>query len=152
MSVGSLEPKFFAALCKGLGKPEWSDGAVLRTKEGTEEAKETFRRIFRTRTRDEWTEVFRELDACVEPVMSLEEVTRDPHLNARGMWPEVEVPGTEVAGAGYAGTVRITQMGNPLHLSECPPRYDHAGFPEGYHTEAVLAGLGYSAAEIEEMI
>ena len=145
MSVGSLEPKFFAALCKDLGKPEW-------TKEGTEEAKETFRSIFRTRTRDEWTEVFRELDACVEPVMSLEEVTRDPHLTARGMWPEVEVPGTEAAGAGYAGTVRVTQMGNPLHLSECPPRYDHAGFPEGYHTEAVLAGLGYSASEIEEMI
>ncbi|MBR7058901.1 MAG: CoA transferase, partial [Stomatobaculum sp.] len=119
---------------------------------------------FRTRTRDEWTEVFRELDACVEPVMSLEEVTRDPHLNARGMWPEVEVPisgsrntrdgnaGAGAAGAGYAETVRITQMGNPLHLSECPPRYDHAGFPEGYHTEAVLAGLGYSASEIEEMI
>ena len=101
--------------------------------------------------------------------MSLEEVTRDPHLNARGMWPEVEVPvsgsrntvggnagagntGAGAVGTEAAGTVRITQMGNPLHLSECPPRYDHAGFPEGYHTEAVLAGLGYSASEIEEMI
>ena len=118
---------------------------MLKTAEGTKEAKETFRRIFRTRTRYQLTEVFRELDACVEPVMSLEEVSRDPHLRARGMWPEVEVPLS-------AGAVRVTQMGNPLHLSECPPRYDHAGYPEGYHTEEILSALGYSAADIEEMV
>ena len=164
MSVGSLEPKFFAALCEGLGKPEWSDGAILRTAEGTKEAKETFRRIFRTRTRDQWTEVFRKLDACVEPVMSLEEVSRDPHLKARGMWPEVEVPltssrnsrsgnaGQDDAGGETTGPVRVTQMGNPLHLSECPPRYDHAGYPEGYHTEEILSAMGYSADDIEEMV
>ena len=48
--------------------------------------------------------------------------------------------------------VRITQMGCPMHLSACPPRYDHAGYPEGYHTEEILTGLGYTAQEIEEMI
>ena len=159
MSVGSLEPKFFAALCEGLGRPEWRDGAILKTAEGTKEAKETFRRIFRTRTRDQWTEVFRRLDACVEPVMSLEEVSRDPHLKARGMWPEVEVPrssrpsdGPGDVGGEAAGPVRVTQMGDPLHLSECPPRYDHAGYPEGYHTEEILRTLGYSEDDIEEMV
>ena len=43
-------------------------------------------------------------------------------------------------------------MGCPMHLSACPPRYDHAGYPEGYHTEEILTGLGYTAQEIEEMI
>jgi crotonobetainyl-CoA:carnitine CoA-transferase CaiB-like acyl-CoA transferase len=108
--------------------------------------------------------VFRKLDACVEPVMSLEEVSRDPHLKARGMWPEVEVPltsprnfrsgnaGQDDAGGETAGPVRVTQMGDPLHLSECPPRYDLAGYPEGYHTEEILTALGYSAADMEEMV
>ena len=168
MSVGSLEPKFFAALCEGLGKPEWKDGNVLRTPEGIREAKQTFRGIFRTRTRDEWTAVFSELDACVEPVISLEEASRDPHLKARGMWPEVPLPeelrteqtsdqapdqGEILSGAGQAAEreFSVTQMGNPLHLSKCPPRYDHAGYPEGYHTEEVLSALGYSAEEIRGM-
>ena len=156
MSVGSLEPKFFAALCDGLGKPEWRDGKLLRTEEGIRKVKNTFREIFRTRTREAWTEVFSKLDACVEPVMSLGEVSQDPHLQSRGMWPEVPVPAVgksveNIPGAGSAG-VSVTQMGNPLHLSKCPPRYDHAGYPEGYHTEEVLSALGYSPEEIREMI
>ena len=162
MSVGSLEPKFFAALCDGLGKPEWRDGKLLRTEEGIREVKNTFREIFRTRNREAWTEIFGKLDACVEPVMSLGEVSRDPHLKSRGMWPEVPVPAVgnsmenapaaaPESGAESAG-ISVTQMGNPLHLSKCPPRYDHAGYPEGYHTEEVLSALGYSPEEIREMI
>jgi crotonobetainyl-CoA:carnitine CoA-transferase CaiB-like acyl-CoA transferase len=38
-----------------------------------------------------------------------------------------------------------------MHLSACPPRYDHAGYPEGYHTEQILQSLGYSPQEIAEM-
>ena len=141
MSVGSLEPKFFAALCDGMGHPEWRDGKILRTE--PEMVKEVFRSVFKTRTRDEWTEVFRDLDACVEPVMDLEEVSNDEHLVRRGMWPEVAVP--------LSDGVQVTQMGNPLHLSACPPRYRHAGYPEGHHTEEILAGLGYSGSEIRDM-
>jgi crotonobetainyl-CoA:carnitine CoA-transferase CaiB-like acyl-CoA transferase len=170
MSVGSLEPKFFAALCEGMGHPEWKDGKVLRTDAAM--VKETFRAVFKTKTRDEWTAVFTALDACVEPVMDLDEVSRDEHLVSRGMWPEVEVPvssadasvpaGSAAAGqeapsdqgaaaAGAPVPVRITQMGCPMHLSECPPRYDHAGYPEGYHTEEILQTLGYSEDEIRDM-
>ena len=58
-------------------------------------------------------------------------------------------PDTAVAGA--SAPVRITQMGCPMHLSECPPRYDHAGYPEGYPTEEVLQSLGYSPDEIRDM-
>ena len=192
MSVGSLEPKFFAALCTGLGHPEWKDGKILKSDAAM--VKETFRGVFRTKTRDEWTAVFSGLDACVEPVMDLEEVSTDEHLVQRGMWPEVEVPlsadrstgsstdsgacngtdngtGSDTDSGNDSGTgngndsgsgsgaadcqgspVRITQMGCPMHLSACPPRYDHAGYPEGYHTEEILTGLGYTAQEIEEMI
>lgn len=142
MSVGSLEPKFFAALCDGMGHPEWRDGKILRTE--PEMVKEVFRSVFKTRTRDEWTEVFRDLDACVEPVMDLEEVSNDEHLVRRGMWPEVKVPLTD--------HISVRQMGCPMHLSKCPPAYRHAGYPEGFHTEGILSSLGYSQEEIKELI
>ena len=90
MSVGSLEPKFFAALCEAMGHPEWKDGKILRTDAAM--VKQTFRDIFRTKTQKEWTEIFSTLDACVEPVMDLQEVSDDEHLLHRGMWPEVRIP------------------------------------------------------------
>lgn len=39
-----------------------------------------------------------------------------------------------------------------MHLSECMPEYKWAGFPEGYHTNEVLSALGYSEADITEMV
>ena len=142
MSVGSLEPKFFAALCDGLGFPQWRDGKILRSDQAM--VKKAFREAFMEKTREEWTEVFSKLDACVEPVMSLEEVSSDEHLCSRGMWPEVEIP--------LSGGTKITQMGCPIHLSACPVEYRHAGYPEGYHTQEILKELGYSEAEIEDMM
>lgn len=142
MSVGALEPKFWAALCDGIGHPEWRDGAILRT--STPMVKKELARIFLTKTRAEWTEVFEKLDACVEPVMDLDEVAQDEHLNSRGMWPSVKIPLT--------GGKTITQMGSPIHLSESPVQYRHAGYPEGYHTFEILRGLGYSDEEIEGMV
>ena len=101
MSVGALEPQFFAALCKGLGFPEWADGKELREGPASvRHIKEAFKARFKTKTRDEWTDLFRDLDACVEPVLTLEEASRDPQLQARGMWPEVPLPETKETGAG----------------------------------------------------
>ncbi len=142
MSVGSLEPKFFAALCEAMGHPEWKDGKILRTEAA--EVKQTFRDTFRTKTQKEWVEIFSELDACVEPVMDLQEVSEDEHLLHRGMWPQVQIP--------LSDGVTIKQMGCPVHLSKCPPRYAHAGYPEGYHTEEILTSLGYAKEEIDTMV
>ncbi len=124
MSVGSLEPKFFRGLCELMGYPEWGDGTVLETDAAT--VKNTFRNVFLTKTRDEWTALAEPYDACIEPVMDLEECSKDEHLNTRGMFPQLEVPLSE--------GVTITQLGCPIHMSECMPEYKWAGYPEGYHT------------------
>ena len=60
------------------------------------------------------------------------------------MWPEVRIP--------LSDGVTIKQMGCPVHLCKCPPRYTHAGYPEGYHTEEILTSLGYAKEEIDTMV
>ena len=142
ISVGALEPKFWAALCDTLGYSEWRDGKILKTDQPMVKAK--LRETFLSKTLEEWKEIFSESDACVEPVMNIEEVSRDEHLISRGMWPEVEIPLTD--------GLTVKQMGSPIHLSASPVEYRHAGYPEGYHTREVLRKLGYSDEEIEEMI
>ena len=83
MSVGSLEPKFWEAFCRGIGREDLIAGTVRP--ENASEVKEEIRAIFRTKTRDEWTAVFSELDACVQPVMDLQEVLlEDPQIRSRG--------------------------------------------------------------------
>ena len=142
MSVGSLEPKFFAGLCNLMGHPEWQDGKILKTDSAMVKAE--FKKIFLTKTRDEWTALAEPYDSCIEPVMSLEEVSKDQHLNERGMFPQVDVPASN--------GVKVTQLGCPMHMSECMPEYKWAGYPEGYHTNEVLSALGYSEADITEMV
>ena len=46
--------------------------------------------VIRTRSRDEWAEVFDGSDACVAPVLSLGEATRHPHLLARSTFVEAD--------------------------------------------------------------
>ena len=157
MSVGSLEPQFFAALCKGLGFPEWADGKQLGTgPEAVKTIKEAFQTRFREKTREEWTAIFSRLDACVEPVLTMEEASRDPQLQARGMWPEVPLPVYEEEGGDRGRGDRsdpclLRQMGCPVHLSATPPEYRHAGYPEGWHTREFLKERGYTDGQIDEM-
>ncbi|MQA96336.1 MAG: CoA transferase [Streptosporangiales bacterium] len=83
VSVGAIEPQFYAELLKGLGL----DGADLPDqwdRTGWPVLRERFTEIFATRTRDEWAEIFEGVDACVMPVLSLTEAPKHPHVKARG--------------------------------------------------------------------
>lgn len=138
MSVASAEPKFFRALCETLGYPDWADGEILKT--DLPLVKDTFRLEFKTKTRAEWTEIFAGSDACVEPVMPISEVKADPQVAARNMMPQVPIEGTD--------GLTVQQLGSPFRLSECPPEYKHAGYPEGANTEEILGKLGYTKEQI----
>lgn len=83
MAVGSIEAPFYRRLLQGLGcdpesLPDQYDRASWPA------MKRTFADIFAGRTRAEWVSIFADLDACVSPVLSLEEAQRDPHLRSRG--------------------------------------------------------------------
>ena len=144
LSVGSLEPKFWAAFCQAIGCPELIPGGP--EPENLEEVKDKVRTILKSKTLEQWTALFQQTDACVEPVLSVEQaLNHDPQIQAREMVVEVPLP------APYGPGRTVRQLGSPIKLSQCPAEYLHAGYPLGYHTVAILQDLGYSDEEIAQM-
>ena len=141
VSVGALEPKFFAALLKTLGLPEWADGQIL--KEDPEKLREVFKTKFREKTRDEWTSIFAGVEACVEPVLDISEMCENSQVISRGMLPKVPL--------SLDRNKTVEQIGNPVRLSESPVEYRHTAYPAGYHTKEVLTRAGYDDGEISKM-
>ncbi|MFI2411124.1 CaiB/BaiF CoA transferase family protein [Streptomyces sp. NPDC018947] len=81
MAVGALEPRFYAEFTDLLGIPATAPARDDPAR--WPELREAIAARFRTRTRDEWTAVFADSDACVAPVLSLREAPHHPHLAAR---------------------------------------------------------------------
>ncbi|MGV9290650.1 CaiB/BaiF CoA transferase family protein [Streptomyces sp. NPDC003719] len=86
MAVGALEARFYAEFLERLGiadqVPSRDDPARWS------ELREAIAARFKARTRDEWTAVFTDSDACVAPVLSLREAPHHPHLAARGTFTD----------------------------------------------------------------
>ncbi len=87
VAVGALEPQFYAELLAGLGLADAGLPAQY-DRAGWPVLRERLAAAFAGHDRDHWDEVFRDRDACVTPVLSWDEATRDPHLVARGVFTE----------------------------------------------------------------
>ena len=83
ITIGSIEPKFYAALMEQLGE-EAEHFENQWDMEGWPGMKEKMADIFRRKTRDEWDAVFEHVDVCYAPVLSISEVSQHPHHQARG--------------------------------------------------------------------
>jgi alpha-methylacyl-CoA racemase len=90
MAVGAIEPQFHAELLRGLGLPEQDLPLAHLEPHSWDAESERLRAAFLTRTRDEWTAVFTDTDACVTPVLSPWEAHLHPHHSARGAFVEVD--------------------------------------------------------------
>jgi crotonobetainyl-CoA:carnitine CoA-transferase CaiB-like acyl-CoA transferase len=139
LAVGAIEPKFWEAFCEAL---ELRD-LVARQWEGGKKREETLGRVAAAlgeRDRDEWVRHFGGFDACVEPVLDLDEALVEPEVVARqGV---VEQP---------AGEVMMRTLASPLRLSETPTSFRHDAPAFGRHTDAVLREAGYGEADIGRM-
>jgi crotonobetainyl-CoA:carnitine CoA-transferase CaiB-like acyl-CoA transferase len=141
LAVGALEEKFWANLCRLIGKPEWAEKIPRETEPRTEEIKKELAGVFRTRTQKEWLDLLMPADACVTGVQSLDEVFADPHVLSRQMLVETIHP--------QAGRVR--QIGVPIKFSETPGEIRNPAPEIGEHTEVILGGLGYAPEEIDRL-
>ena len=88
VSVGAIEPRFYAVLVKVLGFDLNTLPPQMERSRWTEMS-EAFAKVFRTRTRDEWTASFANLDACFAPVLSPAEAPLHPHLRERVTFIEI---------------------------------------------------------------
>ncbi len=86
VSVGALEPQFFATLVRLLGVEETCPGQADLDR--YDEMRRIFTDTFAGRTQAEWIELFEGTDACVAGVVTLGEAAQHPHLVARGTFVE----------------------------------------------------------------
>jgi alpha-methylacyl-CoA racemase len=131
VAVGALETQFWSALVGALGIDETSTPSPYNPADWDACAK-VLTDAFRTKTRGEWAEIFAPLDACVAPVLTLEEALSHPHNVERGSF-------VDVGGAPMPGPAP--------RFSRTPPA---AGplTPVGGATAELLAELGYGADEV----
>ena len=141
MSVGSLEPGFMQQLCETLGRPELSAQGLSPKPAQQKALKQALQVEFEKRSFDELCALFAEVDACVEPVLSLREAAEHPQLKARALVSQVP--------RGDGSTQ--AQLACPLKFSEGLPAPRHIGVAVGAHSDEVLAELGFSAQRIEDL-
>ncbi len=140
MSVGSLEPQFSTVFFETIGRPDLISPAGIMPANSAE-VKKQIRDIFLRKTRDEWTEIFRRVDVCVEPVLTVREALNNQQIKERGMVVDVDLP--------QGGKIR--QPALPIKFSTYKPKYKKIGVPAGADTRTVLQELGYNEEQIAEM-
>jgi len=141
VSLGALEPKFWQAWCRGVGREELIPAQFERP---GSEAHAEVQKIFQTRSRAEWEAFASQHDCCLEPVLELDEALDSELVRAREMVVEIDQPGSERP---------VRQLGVPVKLSRTPGEHDQLPGPAlGEHTEAVLLAAGYTAAEVAELL
>ncbi|MFC1859389.1 CaiB/BaiF CoA transferase family protein, partial [Thermodesulfobacteriota bacterium] len=135
VSVGSIEPQFYALLLQhtGIDDPEFQN-QMDRQKWPAFKAKLT--EVFKSKTRDEWCEIMEGVDICFAPVLSLDEAPHHPHNVSRHTF-------VEVAGVFQGAPAPRFSRTHP-ELQGPPPE-------SGEHTQAVLADFGFSGSEIETL-
>jgi len=134
LAVGAIEGRFYSGLIAGLGLTP----AQLPPQNDTSrwpEVKDRFAAIFQTKTRDEWMAVFEGTDACVAPVLDLEEMAAHPHNRHRRVLRESD---------GFL------QPAPAPRLSRTPGSIGGPCARKGAHTQDVLKALGYSEEEVSE--
>ncbi|HWO93323.1 MAG TPA: CaiB/BaiF CoA-transferase family protein [Dehalococcoidia bacterium] len=139
ISLGSLEPHFFANLCRVMGREDLIEHQ--HNAEKFPEMRQHFAEQFRTKDRAEWFRIMQETDICVGPVYTIDEALSDPHNLHRKMVVEVDAPGVG----------KVKQVGISVKLSETPGAVRSSAPLQGQHTDEVMSSLGYSSEQIREL-
>lgn len=130
MAVGPIEPQFYAEFVGLLGL-DLADLPPQLDVASWPEVKERFADVFQTATRAEWTERFSGTDACVVPVLSLDEAPKDPHNRARATFINVD---------GVVQPAPAPRFARAATTDPTPP------VAAGADTAEILAELGMSDA------
>jgi len=136
ISIGSIEPQFYALLLEkaGLDTDEFS---AQMDQSRWPEYKDKLTHVFKSKTRDEWCEIMEGSDVCFAPVLSLAEVANHPHNKVRNAFLELD---------------NVLQPAPAPRFSRTEVGLTHGPRIAGEDTAEVLADAGYGMREIESLV
>lgn len=135
ISIGSIEPKFYALL---LSKCGISDEEFLaqQDQQAWPSLREKLIALFKTETREHWCKLMEGSDVCFAPILDLSEAPNHPHNKARDT---------------YVNFDGVTQPAPAPRFSRTQSEIQSSAAMVGEHTEQILADWGYSESEIEQL-
>ncbi len=136
VSIGSIEPQFYAELREKLGLAEDPDFDAQMNPAQWPALKDKLAAIFRAKTRAEWDALLEQTDVCYAPVLSMSEAREHPHNVARETFIEVAGSPQPAPAPRYSGTVTAKPAPAPM---------------PGDDTDDVLAGLGVEESVVARL-
>lgn len=139
ISIGAIEPKFYARLCEltGFERNLPTDGRPDQNdKDSWPERKRAMEKLFATKTRAEWCGLLENTEACFAPVLSWAEAAAHPH---------------NVERATFVSPGGVTQGAPAPRFSRTPGAIQRLGSVSGEHTDEILTEIGRTAQEINEL-
>ncbi len=144
--IATVGDEHWHRFCRAIGRPEWASDPEYRTKRQRWEKKlilaEEIEKWTANYTVREAGEILDRERVANSPILNIQQVVDDPHLNARGYFVEVEHP--------IIGKAKIP--GIPFKLSETPGEVERPSPLVGEHNELILGKyLGISSAEVKQL-
>ncbi len=137
ISIGSIEPQFYAELLRIAGLAGDAEFERQNDKAKWPHLKERIAALFLTKSRTEWCELMEHTDVCFAPVLTMSEAAQHPHNVARGTF-------VDIAG--------VTQPAPAPRFSRTKARVPSPPAQPGQHTRDVLADWGIAEAEIVGLV
>jgi formyl-CoA transferase len=132
------------AICQVIGEPDWIEDEAFKTPQARLlHLKPIFARIEKwTMTKDKFEAmgILNQLDIPCGPILSMKEIATEPSLRASGTVVEIDHPARG----------KYLSVGNPIKMSDSPTEVTRSPLL-GEHTDAVLAQLGYAAADVARL-
>ena len=135
ISIGSIEPQFYALLCQ-IAELDEKVFSKQMSRDLWPEQKEEIKKIFLKKTRDEWCELMEGTDVCFAPVLDMSEAPQHPHNKERKTFIDLE---------------GVTQPAPAPRFSRTEPEVVSSPSIVGEHTNEVLSSIGLSEADISSL-
>ncbi|GIT60554.1 MAG: alpha-methylacyl-CoA racemase [Gammaproteobacteria bacterium] len=135
ISIGSIEPQFYALLCQ-IAELDEKVFSKQMSRDLWPEQKEEIKKIFLKKTRDEWCELMEGTDVCFAPVLDMSEAPQHPHNKERKTFIDLE---------------GVTQPAPAPRFSRTEPEVVSSPSIVGEHTNEVLSSIGLSEEDISTL-
>ncbi|MEM9624430.1 MAG: CaiB/BaiF CoA-transferase family protein, partial [Pseudomonadota bacterium] len=137
ISIGSIEPQFYALLLEKTGLQDDPELAKQMSRDNWPALKNKLEAVFASKTRDEWDAIMLGTDICYAPVLSFDEAINQQHNQDRA---------TFVESAG------VRQAAPAPRFSRTEPQLPDGAVAPGAHSKAILEELGLPAGDIANLL